>query len=79
MMAARAQSHLASVTIRRLTLPEAQPAHGLGEAIAAALARDSNAADRFPAGQPAIARAIAEAIARHPLVAGTAGSKGGQD
>jgi hypothetical protein len=69
-MADRSHPALASVTIRRLVLPEAEGGHGLGDAIGAALARELGAGGTDAPPRPGMAQAIARCIADHPDIAG---------
>jgi hypothetical protein len=69
-MADRFRPALASVTIRRLVLPAAEGGHGLGDAIAAALARELGAGGADAPPRPGVAQAIARGIAGHPDIAG---------
>lgn len=66
-MADRSHPAPASVTIHRLVLPEAEAGsrHGLGDAIAAALARELGHAGPAAAPPSGLAQAIAHGIASH--------------
>jgi hypothetical protein len=75
-MAGRSHPALASVTIRRLVLPEAEAGHGLDDAIAAALAREFGAGGADASPRPGVAQAIARGIAGHPAMAGRSGDGG---
>jgi hypothetical protein len=68
MMADRSHLAPASVTIARLVLPEAEAGsrHGLGDAIAAALARELGRPGPASAPPSPLAQAIAHGIASHP-------------
>lgn len=75
MTAERPRPALASVTIRRLVLPDGAAGHGLGEAIAAALSYELRGGVE-PGPRFGLARAIARDIATHP---GTAAAGGNAD
>jgi hypothetical protein len=62
--------HLASVSIRRLVLPEGQASPPLAEAIAAALASELARGSRAVRA-PGVAQAVAQAIAHDPVLAAT--------
>jgi hypothetical protein len=67
-MAENIRPTLASVTIRRLTLPDGGDGTGLGDAIAAALTGEFAVGGVGPAPGRGVAQAIAREIARHPAI-----------
>lgn len=77
-MADRRRPALASITIRRLVLPETEAGHGLGDAIAAALAGELGTAGREAVPNPGVAQAIARGIAHHPELTAMRASPGGR-
>jgi len=70
---------LASVTIRRLVLPERQAEPTLGAAIAAALARELGGGAAGAAKETGVAQAIARGIAGHPRFASAVSREASHD